>query len=268
MQSKVFYTFTIGIAVIVSVLTSHPVRAEQTIATVNGKAITQQMFDIYVRQRGVQHAGSMSAEQKDQLINELIDRELLYRKALKEGLNKHPQIAAEVDSATANILAAAVMREAIDAQGPLTDDALKSEYENLKKNLSTQEFKARHILTKTEQDAKEVITELKKGAKFTELAEQKSIGPTAKNGGDLGWFRPDQMVSSFGDAVKTLKKGTYSQTPVKTQYGWHVILLEDIRDVPAPAFDNIKEQIRMRLSNQRLDDYLQQLRSKAKIERK
>ena len=133
--------------------------------------------------------------------------------------------------------------------------------------MSLKEYKARHILTTTETEAQAVIAQLNKGANFATLAKEKSIDTSsAQNGGELGWFSPDQMVKPFADAVEKLKKGSYTQTPVHTQYGWHVILLQDVRAVQPPPFDEVKDQVRGIMQNRIIGEYIDGLRKKAKIQ--
>ena len=127
------------------------------------------------------------------------------------------------------------------------------------------EYKARHILVKTEDEAKNVIAQLDKGADFAKLAKEKSIGPSGKEGGDLGWFSPDNMVKPFADAAAALKVGTYSKTPVHTQFGWHVIKLEDTRPVSPPSFDELKNQLMNSWRNKMISAYLDRLRSEANV---
>ena len=145
---------------------------------------------------------------------------------------------------------------------------LKKEYQEQIKNAPKEEYKARHILVKTEDEAKEIIKSLKDGADFEKLAKEKSIGPSGPNGGDLGWFTATTMVPEFADAVAKLKKGDITDQPVKTQFGWHVIKLEDTRKVDPPSFDSMKDKLRSIVANKSIQNYLSELHKKAKIELK
>ena len=127
---------------------------------------------------------------------------------------------------------------------------------NLELEKSTKEYKASHILLETEDDAKAVIAELGKGANFSDLAKKKSVGPSATHGGDLGWFKPDEMVEPFARAVEELKNGEYTKTPVKSDFGWHVILREDSREVPPPSYEQMREQLKMRVQNLQIEEYI------------
>jgi len=161
-----------------------------------------------------------------------------------------------------------VMLKKTASETEISDANMKKAYDGFVKELGTVEYKARHILLSTEKEANDVIAELDKGADFANTATHKSVGPSAESGGDLGWFAPNQMVKPFSDAVSLLKKGEYSKKPVNTQFGWHVIKLEDTRKLPPPAFDEIKGQLQMRLQQQVIESYLENLRKKAKISMK
>ncbi|NOX76693.1 MAG: peptidylprolyl isomerase [Gammaproteobacteria bacterium] len=254
----------------ITLLTMHPATAgddpmEKAVATVNGTEITEWTLQRYAKQRGQDH-GLPSAQQRRALIDELINRELVYQNAQQIGVDKTPNILAEINHQRINIIAS-VMLSRSSSLFAVSDADLKKEYDNRKGELGGPELKARHILLENEQDAKDVITELDKGAKFETLAGERSTGPSAANGGDLGWFNPSEMVEEFSLTAAALPKGSYSKTPVKTQFGWHVILLEDTRIVEPPPFDSIKEQIRVGLQNILMEEYIAGLRDGAEIER-
>ena len=247
---------------------SHTVFAadDDIIAIVNGKNITEWTLQRYASQRGLPPEAPQS-QQRSALIEELVNRELIYQDALSIGVDRATNIINEIEHQRVNIIASTMLNRSSD-RFEVTEAELKTEYDNRKGELGGKELKARHILLKNEADAKEVIAELDKGADFATLAGKKSTGPSAVDGGDLGWFSSEQMVKEFSDAAQQLKKGSYSKTPVKTQFGWHVILLEDSRQVNPPQFEEIKEQIRVGLQNKLIEKYISDLRSKAKIERK
>ena len=149
---------------------------------------------------------------------------------------------------------------------PISDDQLKADYEKIKAQLGNTEYKARHILVKSEDDAKAIIANLKKGAKFDELAKQ-SIDPGSKdNGGDLGWVSAGNFVKPFSDALTSLSKGKYSEAPVKTDFGFHVIMLEDSRPLTVPSFAEIKPRLMQQAQAQQINKMVEGLRAKAKIE--
>jgi len=183
------------------------------------------------------------------------------------GANKTPAIQEEVDYQRINIIASSMLDRSSN-RFAVSDADLKKEFESRKDESGGKEFKARHILLETEADAKAVITDLNKGGNFINIASERSKGPSASEGGDPGWVQPAQMVKPFSEAAAKLAKGQYTKTPVQTQFGWHVILLEDTRSVNPPKFEDIKEQIRVGLQNKLIEDYISKLRNNAKIERK
>ena len=237
------------------------------LATVNGTPITQEMYDAYASKRNNQTQGGAAAPSTETVLNELINVELVMQDAEKKGLEKRPEIEKQMEWQRRSLLVTAGMRDYLDAH-PITDEELKKAYDTEIAKLDKTEYKARHVLLETEADANEVITQLDTGTDFAELAKEKSKGPTGKQGGDLGWFSPARMVKPFSEAVAALEKGNYTKKPVQTQFGWHVILLEDTRDLTPPAFDQVKDQLQPGLQKQRVDQYLDELRKTAKIDMK
>ncbi len=234
------------------------------LATVNGTHITQQMLEIYVRQRGIEDLSKLAPDRKTKIIDELVNRELLYRAALDKKLDKKPDTLADLENARASILASSAVRGELEARGELTEAKLKEGYDKFIKNLPGLEYKTRHILLDSEDKAKEVIAQLDKGADFVKLANEHSTG--AADGGELEWFQPEDMIKPFSDAAVKLQKDQYTKTPVQTQYGWHVIQLQDTRKVTPPSFDDVKEQIRTNARNATIEAYIKSLRDKAKVE--
>ena len=237
------------------------VAAAEVAAVVNGTSIEKSTVDRYVQMRAAQQPG---AHDSKQVLEELINRELLYQEAVKAGLEKDPDVAFQLQEHRITTLASAMASQTIRSK-PITDAELRKEYDQLVAHSQGTEYKARHILVKSEADAKAVIVELDKGADFQKLAKERSTGPSGKQGGDLGWFAASQMVPPFSQAVSEMKKGTYSKTPVKTQFGWHVILLEDTRARPAPKFEDTRPQLEKMVQSKRLNDHIKALRDKAKI---
>jgi peptidyl-prolyl cis-trans isomerase C len=151
-------------------------------------------------------------------------------------------------------------------KNPVSEAATKAEYDKLKTQMGDKEYKARHILVATEAEAKDIIAQLGKGGNFDKIAKEKSSDPGSKDkGGDLGWFSPSGMVKPFSDATVGLKKGGVTQTPVQTQFGWHVIQLEDTRTAQPPAYDKVKDGLQKQLQQQKLEKVLTDLRAKAKV---
>lgn len=252
-------------ALLISMLSAGAAQAADAVATVNGKPISQQSYEDYLKQRMAQNPNAQLQNNRTAVINELVNRELLYQEAQKMGLHKDKQILEQIEQQRINLLIQAALSRSPVAK-PITEEDLKKEYDSKIANANVQEYKARHILVKEEAKAKELIKQLQGGADFAELAKKESIGPSAKSGGDLGWFNPGQMVPPFSQAVQAMKKGSFSDKPVQTQFGWHVIKLEDSRKLEAPSFDSVKNQIGSFIQNQRLQEYISTLRDKAKIE--
>lgn len=238
----------------------------EVIATVNGKAITQQMLDAYIKQRGIEDAGTLTPERKKSITDELVNRELLSRLALKKGLEKQANFTTELESARLNILASAAVRAEMQTQNALTDEKLQEAYKKFVAELSKTEYKVRHLLAEKEETAKGWAAQLDKGTSFAKVAEDSTN--SAKEAGELDWFEPSQMIESFSAAVMKLKKGEYTKAPVQTQYGWHVILLEDTRPLAPPPFESVKEQISLSVRNAQIENLIKGLREKAKIEMK
>lgn len=232
----------------------------KVLATVNGKSITQQDYDNYVQE----HPKGTKLDQK-QTLNELISRELVYQDALKKGLDKDKEVLAKLEAVRQNLILGAALEKAMTSPA-ITDAELKKMYDSRVAEFNVKEYKARHILVKSKDEAEKVITELDMGGDFAELAKKKSTGPTGKNGGDLGWFAPQQMVPEFSQAVSQLEKGKYTKSPVQTKFGWHVIKLEDTRSAEPPTFDQVKPQLKKVAEQSRANDYLQSLKAKAKID--
>lgn len=257
----------IATALLMALPLAAPVQAagDKPVATVNGKPISQKVYEMYLRQRQREAGKSHQTVNRDQVINELVNRELLYQDAVKNNVAKDPDVQFAIEQMKRNILIQANVQR-LSKQHPIADADVKKEYDKAVKAMSGQEFKARHILLKTEDEAKAVIKELDNGAVFAEVAKAKSTGPSASEGGDLGWFKPDQMVPEFANAVKKLKKGQYTRTPVKTQFGWHVIKLEDSRKATPPAYDQVKGQLKSMMRTRQLQEYVGKLRQQAKVE--
>lgn len=239
--------------------------AGEPVAVVNGTVIGKDTLDAYTKQRNASRPDAGPDDTKAAL-DELISREVIYQDALAKGLDKKPEIVAELENQKRNILANLAIRQHIEST-PITDEALKKEYESHLGTMGAKEYKAKHVLVKTEDEAKAIIADLDKGGDFAAIAKEKSIDTgSGQNGGDLGWFDPKQMVKPFADAVTSMEKGTYTKTPVQSQFGWHVILAEDSRDVAPPEFDKVKENVRGVMRNKQIKDYLESLKAKAKVE--
>ncbi len=238
---------------------------DPVLATVNGVAVHQSGVDLLIRQGATQGAPD-TPEVRKALLDELIGRELARQDAVKQGLDKRPEVKQQMDMANQAILINAFMQEFIKTHNP-TDDQLKAEYDRIKAQIGDKQYHAHHILVKTEKEAKDIIAQLKKGAKFEKIATAKSLDQgTASKGGDLGYNAPAAYAPPFAQALVAMKKGEISKTPVQTQFGWHVISVDDIKD--APPFDEVKKNLTPRVQQEQLRKYLDEMRAKAKIEYK
>lgn len=235
-----------------------------TVATVNGTAISQSLFDAFYAEQKAQGMPD-SAELRNAVKEELVRRELLTQEAKKAGVDKNPGISAQMELARQAVLIRAFIQDYVKKH-PISDAQLKSEYDAMKAKLGGTEYKSRHILVETEDQAKTIIDNLKKGAKFDELAKQSKDPGSKENGGDLGWSAAGSYVPPFAEALTKLSKGKYTETPVKTDFGWHVILLEDSRPLEAPAFEAIKPQLAQRANQQLIEKMIEGLRAKAKVQ--
>jgi len=236
-----------------------PQTAIPILATVNGAPVTQSAYDRYLATRP---AGSN--RDRKTIIEELIKREAVLQDAIKRNIDKQPEVVAEIATLRENLLVAAALKAAADNMSS-SDEELQKFYTEHLKEMSVSEYKARHILVLTEEEAKAIIVDLNAGADFVKLAKEKSKD-NAVDGGDLGWFNSNQMVKQFSDAIMVLEKGKYTTQPVHTEFGWHVILHEDTRETAPPTFDGIKDRIKMVVQRTKLQEHIQHLREQAKVE--
>ncbi len=236
--------------------------SEDAYASVNDVVISKQEFDQFAQaKRTSQPDGNFSDRA---IIDEMVATEILRQEAIKQGINDRDEVKEQIKRQENNILINMLLTEKFSTL-TFTDEELKAEYEKGTSASDSSEYKARHILLQSEDDAVAVIEELKKGENFIELVKEKSQGPSAPNGGDLGWFKADTMVPEFAQAVQTMEKGAYSTSPVQTKFGWHVILLEDARKVEQPAFEDVKQEIQRTLTRKAIEDYVDELQQSATI---
>ena len=240
------------------------VAADKAMAKVNGVAIPQSMADAFMAEQMAKGAPD-SPELRNAVREELIRRELLAQQAKKAGLDKKPDIVAQADAAKQAVYIRAYVQEYVQKH-PIKEEQLKAEYEKIKAQIGNTEYKARHILVKDEADAKAIVERLNKGEKFEDLAKQ-SIDPGSKdNGGELGWAAPSNYVKPFADALTGLGKGKYTAAPVKTDFGYHIIKLEDTRPTTFPSFDELKPRLLQQAQTQEITKMVDELRAKAKID--
>ena len=242
--------------------------AATAVAIVNGATISRTEFDIYVKGLLQGKQQELTPEQKNQVLDEMISMQLMAAQAEKDGLDKDLETAAQLEVLRIRVLADAASQKILKGQDP-TDAQLHAEYETAIASMDKTEYHARHILVATKDQADQIIKKLKGGAKFEDLAKAQSLDTGSKaNGGDLGWFTSSRMVKPFAEAVKALKKGEVTPEPVQTQYGWHVIQLEDTREAAPPPFDQVKAQLTNSLARKKLQAYVEDLKKNAKIEKK
>jgi peptidyl-prolyl cis-trans isomerase C len=217
-------------------------------------------FDVLLKERLAQGQPD-SPELRNALRDELNTRELLSREAKKKGLEKNNDVKAQMDLAAQTVLVRAYVAEWVK-ENPISDAMLRKEYDAIKSQIGDREYKVRHILVEKEDEAKDVIASLQKGDKFEKLAERSKDPGSKANGGDLDWNAPANFVKPFADAMIATPKGKFTAQPVQTQFGWHVILVEDIREAKVPSFDEVKPQLQQRMQGQILEAYFRDLRAK------
>jgi peptidyl-prolyl cis-trans isomerase C len=234
--------------------------------TVNGVAIPQSRIDAMNKELSAQGQPD-NAERQQAVRDELVNREILAQAAQKRGLDKSPDIAAQMDMARQAVLVRALFEAEVKAK-PVTDADLQKQYEQFKSSMGTNEYKVAHILVDKEEDAKSIIDAVNKNpADFAKLAKEKSKDPGSKeNGGDLDWGPSARYVKPFADAVTSQPKGKISAAPVKTDFGYHVIRVDDVRPLKVPEFNEVKEQFRQRAQQQMIQKMVMDLRKSAKIE--
>ncbi len=236
----------------------------QNIATVNGKPIPKAREDAWVEQlkkQGQQDSPQLRQQVKDQLIQ----REVFMQEVARRGIAEKPDVKFQLEVQRQNALIQSLMRDEL-AKSPITDDQIKAAYEEQKKATGAKEYKVRHILVESEAEAKDITAQLKKGAKFEELAKKSKDPGSAQRGGELDWAGAGAYVKPFSDAMVKLDKGQMTETPVQSQFGWHVIKVDDVRDAQFPPLEQVAPQIREALQQQKMAAYAEQLRKAAKIQ--
>ena len=237
----------------------------QNIAIVNGKAVPKARLDALAQQ--VAKSGRpITPEVQQQMRDAVITREVFAQEAEKLGLMASDDYKNQMEIARQTVLIT-VLLDDFKKKNAVTDAELKAEYDKFAAANGGKEYKARHILVEKELDAKAIIASIKKGGKFEDIAKKQSKDPgSGANGGDLDWANPSSYVAEFTEAMLKLNKGQMTDTPVKTQFGFHIIRVDDIRTAQLPAFEELKPQIAQQLDQQRLGAYQQNLREKAKVE--
>jgi len=238
---------------------------KRVIAVVNGQPLLANNFSAYVKMRINKEKlkGKLTAEQRNHIFGDYINRELIYQNALSDNLDKNPLFVTEMENQKRNIITGIRITQLLSVKA--SDEEMLNVY---KKELSQPvvEYKTRHILLKTEQESKNLIMKLKNNGDFSKLAKENSIDVSGKNGGELNWFSYGQMIKPYSEAVRNLNKGAYTETPVKTNFGWHIIQLINTRQIPAPEFSEVREKVLTIVRNRRIAAYITKLRNTAEIE--
>lgn len=237
--------------------------ADDSTPKVNGVTIPQARIDLFTKMATQNQPET--PELRNKVRDHLITQEVLAQEAVKRGLDKTPDGAAQLDLVREQALAQIYVQD-YARKHPVTEEAMKKEYERAKADIGNKEYHARHILVKTEDEAKAIIAQLKKGGSFEKIAAEKSEDASKSNGGDLGWAGLERYVPPFSAALKKLKKGQTTDAPVQTQFGWHVIRLDGERTRKFPAYEEVKPQIQNQLQQRAVQKAIEDLRSKAKVE--
>ncbi len=193
------------------------------------------------------------------IVEELVNIVLVTQESERNGFTEKPEMQADLAIIRTNFITNAAISDHL-ASSPPSESAIKAEYQNHYANTLATQYRARHILLKSDRQASDMVDELEEGANFALLAEKHSIDPSADQGGDLGWFLPEQMVPSFAAAVARLEKGQYTDKPIRTQFGWHVIKLEDQRQVPPPPLEQVREQLVSQIQKRQVNEFINALR--------
>ena len=240
----------------------------QNVAVVNGKPVPKARVDTIVAQvqkQAAQRNQQVPPDLEKMVRDKVVTDEILSQEAERRGLGASPEFKSQMELARQSILIGLLSQD-LDKTTKVTDAEIQKEYDKFKAQATGTEYKARHILVEKEDEAKDVIAQLQKGAKFDDLAKARSKDPGSKDrGGDLDWNAPGGFVKPFSDAMAATPKGKFTPTPVQTQFGYHVILVEDVRDAKVPSFDEVKPQLQQRVQAAHLDKYFKELRAKGGV---
>ena len=234
------------------------------VAVVNNEKIEQRFVD-FIKDEVEKQGRKVSNDMEENIIDRLIDLKVINQAANRSGLLDDPIILTQAELSTQELIYTLYLQRYI-VNNPVKNDEVKSEYEIFINNFDDREFKASHILLKTKTQAQKIIAKLEENDNFSTLAKESSIDESSKdNGGDLGWFEKRDMLEIIYDEVSKLKKGEFTKSPIQTQFGWHVIKLNDTREAPLPSFDEKKTELKTTLQKRKLKQHLDELRNQAKI---
>jgi peptidyl-prolyl cis-trans isomerase C len=248
------------VAAVTTTLLLGSIATAETVTTVNGVAIDSTLLDMYLESRIQKPAEQASPDERSAITQELTDIYLLTTQPNAKAIADDPLVKAQVELQSRAAVAQAVASDFF-VKNPATDIEILAEYEAQMSLAPSLQFKARHILVETQAAATDLIAQLNDGADFSELAIANSTGPTGPNGGDLGWFSPDQMVKPFSDAVGSMEDGAHTSEPVQTQFGWHVIMREESRANQPPTLESVSDVLKQRVEQTKFEGYLERLRT-------
>jgi peptidyl-prolyl cis-trans isomerase C len=234
------------------------------VATVNSEPLPESLFRLYAMNAAQKNPDELTAEQRDGVIEDLVRLKLLAAAAEERGLPQERTIAAELELQRLQVTARSMARRYLE-ENPATDAEIQKMYEDNLPRLASTEYKARHILVESAEEAAAVIEELRQGKDFLALAQERSGGPTGPNGGDLGWFSAESMVQPVAQAVQSMQVGSYSNEPVQTDFGYHVLLLEDTRSREAPSLDSVRDELKNAVDRNKLQQLVTSLREAAEV---
>lgn len=243
-----------------------PKNSGPAVAVVNGKSVSKSEFDLYIENVGRQSKREIAEAEKSQLLDQFISMKLAAEAAEKEGIAKDAKVNDQLALARMNVIVDAGLQKWLETH-PVSDEELRPEYDAQVAQMP-REYHARHILVDDQAKAEALTKELKAGGDFAKLAEKNSKDPSGKQGGDLGWFTLDTMVKPFADAIAALQPGQMTEQPVQSQFGWHVIKLEESRASAAPPFEEVKDRVKVLVQRKKLQTYMEDLRKNAKVEKK
>ena len=259
------HTNKLAVLAILGVLAINPAFAEdKPAAIVNGVSIPQARLDLRIKSITAQGQAD-SPELRKAIRDDMINLEVMVQEAVKAGLDKNTDVVQQIELSKQQVLIGAFVQD-YAKNHPISEDQLKQEYDNLKTKLGDKEYNARHILVETEAEARDIIVQLGKKGKFEKLAAKSKDAGSAEKGGALGWTVPSNFVPPFANALLNLKKGEYTKEPVQSQFGWHVIKLDDVRELKAPPYEELKPQLQQRMQQQAIQRLIADMRAKAKIE--
>jgi len=246
-------------------IAASPWAAAQNVAIVNGKAVPTARIDALAKQ--IEASGRpVDDEVRAQIKEEVILREIFMQEAQKRGIASTEEYKTQMELARQTIMIRSLFAD-YQAKNPVSEADMKAEYDKFKAANSGKEYRARHILVEKEDEAKAIVKSIKGGAKFEDIAKKQSKDPgSGANGGDLDWAAAASYVTEFSEAMVKLDKGQMTEEPVKSQFGWHVIRVDDIREAQLPAFEEVKPQIEQQMTQQKMAEFQQSLRDKAKVE--